>query len=99
MFDKILKALEDMAKWLVLYDAVVPQVFLLEFNTSPVLKDPKDSPETNDGAMIEAALGIVFPWEVRLCGICPISPRLRIANCAAIQPAEQPAELLFSQNK
>jgi hypothetical protein len=38
-------------------------VYLLEFNTSPVLKDPKDSPETNDGAMIEAALGIVFPWE------------------------------------
>lgn len=38
-------------------------VFLLEFNTSPVLKDPKDSPETNDGDMITAALGIVFPWE------------------------------------
>ena len=37
------------------------EVFLLEFNMSPVLKDPKDSPETNDGAMIEAALGIVFP--------------------------------------
>ena len=39
----------------------VVEVFLLEFNMSPVLKDPKDSPETNDGAMIEAALGIVFP--------------------------------------
>jgi len=38
-------------------------VFLLEFNTSPVLKDAKDAPDVNDGDMITAALGIVFPWE------------------------------------
>jgi hypothetical protein len=38
-------------------------VYLLEFNTSPVLKDPKDSPDVNDGEMITAALGIVFPWK------------------------------------
>lgn len=38
-------------------------MFLLEFNTSPVLKDPKDSPDVHDGDMITGALGIVFPWE------------------------------------
>merc|ERR1719460_2105021 len=47
-------------------DYIVDQdnnVFLLEFNTSPVLKDPKDSPDVHDGDMITGALGIVFPWE------------------------------------
>jgi len=47
-------------------DYIVDQdlnVFLLEFNTSPVLKDPKDSDKVHDGDMIAAALGIVFPWE------------------------------------
>jgi hypothetical protein len=47
-------------------DYIVDQdnnVSLLEFNTSPVLKDPKDSPDVHDGDMITGALGIVFPWE------------------------------------
>jgi len=38
-------------------------VFLFEFNTSPVLKDPQDSPEVHDQDMIEGALSIVMPWE------------------------------------
>jgi len=39
------------------------KVYLLEFNTGPVLKDPEDSPETNDAGMIMGALHIVEPWE------------------------------------
>eukprot|EP00747_Dinoflagellata_sp_TGD_P207743 gnl/TRDRNA2_/TRDRNA2_81277_c0_seq1.p1 gnl/TRDRNA2_/TRDRNA2_81277_c0~~gnl/TRDRNA2_/TRDRNA2_81277_c0_seq1.p1 ORF type:complete len:552 (+),score=92.91 gnl/TRDRNA2_/TRDRNA2_81277_c0_seq1:161-1816(+) len=38
-------------------------VFLLEFNTGPVLKDPQDSPDCHDGGMIDGALHIVEPWE------------------------------------
>lgn len=38
-------------------------VFLLEFNTGPVLKDPEDSPEVHDGGMIDGALHLVEPWE------------------------------------
>lgn len=38
-------------------------VWLLEFNMSPVLKDPQDSPDVHDADMITAALDIVFPWE------------------------------------
>lgn len=38
-------------------------VWLFEFNMSPVLKDPQDSPHVHDGDMITAALDIVFPWE------------------------------------
>merc|ERR1711874_553078 len=36
-------------------------VWLLEFNMSPVLKDPQDSPTVNDSDMITAALSIVVP--------------------------------------
>jgi hypothetical protein len=38
-------------------------VWLFEFNMSPVLKDEKDSPEVHDSDMITAALNIVVPWE------------------------------------
>jgi len=38
-------------------------VWLFEFNMSPVLKDPRDSPMVHDGDMITAALDIVSPWE------------------------------------
>jgi len=38
-------------------------VFLFEFNTSPVLKDPETSPDVHDKDMIEGALSIVIPWE------------------------------------
>jgi hypothetical protein len=38
-------------------------VWLFEFNMSPVLKDPQDSPDVHDGDMISAALDIVMPWE------------------------------------
>jgi len=38
-------------------------VLLFEFNMSPVLKDPQDSPVTNDSDMITAALDIVVPRE------------------------------------
>jgi len=38
-------------------------VWLFEFNMSPVLKDPKDSPTVHDADMITAALDIVEPWE------------------------------------
>merc|ERR1711948_172820 len=36
-------------------------VWLFEFNMSPVLKDPQDSPQTNDADMITQALDIVAP--------------------------------------
>jgi len=36
-------------------------VWLFEFNMSPVLKDPEDSPDVHDGDMITAALDIVVP--------------------------------------
>jgi len=38
-------------------------VWLLEFNMSPVLKDPQDSPKVHDADMINGALSIVAPWE------------------------------------
>lgn len=38
-------------------------VWLFEFNMSPVLKDPQDSPKTNDSDMIVAALDIVVPHD------------------------------------
>jgi len=38
-------------------------VYLLEFNTGPVLKDPEDSPDVHDAGMILGALHIVQPWE------------------------------------
>eukprot|EP00927_Polykrikos_kofoidii_P052064 TRINITY_DN4582_c0_g1_i1.p1 TRINITY_DN4582_c0_g1~~TRINITY_DN4582_c0_g1_i1.p1 ORF type:complete len:639 (+),score=132.95 TRINITY_DN4582_c0_g1_i1:124-2040(+) len=38
-------------------------VWLFEFNMSPVLKDAKDSPNVHDSGMITAALNIVVPWE------------------------------------
>lgn len=38
-------------------------VYLLEFNTGPVLKDPEDSPDVHDAGMINGALHIVEPWE------------------------------------
>jgi len=37
--------------------------YMLEFNMSPVLKDPKDSPDVHDADMIRGGLSIVFPWE------------------------------------
>lgn len=39
------------------------EVWLFEFNMSPVLKDPQDSPQTHDADMITAALEIVVPRE------------------------------------
>lgn len=38
-------------------------VYLLEFNTSPVLKDPEDAPEVHDEALVMGALSVVVPWE------------------------------------
>jgi len=37
------------------------KVWLFEFNMSPVLKDPQDSPHNHDGDMISAGLDIVIP--------------------------------------
>ena len=37
-------------------------VWLFEFNMSPVLKDPKDEPKVNDAEMVRGALSIVAPW-------------------------------------
>jgi len=38
-------------------------VYLLEFNTGPVLKDPEDSHDVHDAGMVEGALYIVEPYE------------------------------------
>jgi len=38
-------------------------VYLLEFNTGPVLKDAEDSPDVHDAGMVDGALHIVEPWE------------------------------------
>merc|ERR1712070_843494 len=38
-------------------------VWLFEFNMSPVLKDPQDAPKVNDADMIRGALHIVSPTE------------------------------------
>jgi len=38
-------------------------VYLLEFNMGPVLRDPDDSPDVHDAGMILGALHIVEPWE------------------------------------
>merc|ERR1712183_676887 len=39
------------------------EVWLFEFNMSPVLKDPQDAPKVNDAEMIRGALSIVVPWD------------------------------------
>jgi len=39
------------------------EVWLFEFNTSPVLKDPEDSPDVHDGDLVKGALSILLPWE------------------------------------
>jgi hypothetical protein len=39
------------------------EVYLLEFNMGPVLKDPEDSPSVHDAGMINGALHIVEPWD------------------------------------
>merc|ERR1740129_1470833 len=39
------------------------EVWLFEFNMSPVLKDKKESPKVHDADMITPALDIVVPWE------------------------------------
>jgi len=39
------------------------EVYLLEFNTGPVLKDKEDSPDVHDAGMVEGALHIIEPWE------------------------------------
>merc|ERR1712232_478047 len=38
-------------------------VYLLEFNTGPVLKDAEDSNDVHDEGMVSGALHIVEPWE------------------------------------
>merc|ERR1712113_245913 len=38
-------------------------VYLLEFNSGPVLKAPDDSPDVHDAGMVNGALHIVEPWE------------------------------------
>merc|ERR1712151_732348 len=38
-------------------------VWLFEFNMSPVLKDPQDAPKVNDADMIRGALHIVCPFD------------------------------------
>merc|ERR1712039_552527 len=38
-------------------------VYLLEFNSGPVLKDPDDSPDVHDAGMVTGALHIIEPWE------------------------------------
>mmetsp|Transcript_13643 Transcript_13643/g.31019 ORF Transcript_13643/g.31019 Transcript_13643/m.31019 type:complete len:531 (-) Transcript_13643:23-1615(-) len=38
-------------------------VYMLEFNTGPVLKDPEDSPDVHDAGMVTGALHLVEPWE------------------------------------
>jgi len=52
-------------------DYIVDQrqdVWLFEFNTSPVLRDPHDSPDVHDGDLILGALSIIWPWEGGSCG-------------------------------
>lgn len=44
-------------------------VWLFEFNMSPVLKDPKDEPKVNDAEMIRGALHIVCPFEGGSAGL------------------------------
>lgn len=39
------------------------EVYLLEFNTGPVLRDPEESPDVHDGDMVRGALHLVEPWE------------------------------------
>jgi len=65
--------------------------WFFEFNMSPVLKDPADSPTTNDGDMITGALSIVFPhdqgnqglWELAAEFVSPASVAASAAGCVA----------------
>eukprot|EP00929_Paragymnodinium_shiwhaense_P066907 TRINITY_DN33618_c0_g1_i1.p1 TRINITY_DN33618_c0_g1~~TRINITY_DN33618_c0_g1_i1.p1 ORF type:complete len:652 (-),score=151.66 TRINITY_DN33618_c0_g1_i1:417-2372(-) len=76
------------------------KVWLFEFNMSPVLKDPKDSPEVHDGDMIMEALDIVVPprhetghqnglWDFagEFVGQAPVPPVRDTAGTAKQSPA------------
>jgi len=72
------------------------QVWMFEFNMSPVLKDPKDAPKVNDADMIRGALNIVEPYEGADPGLWdmvgeykgqPPKPKAPPAPAAAAPPA------------
>merc|ERR1712178_383647 len=72
-------------------------VWLFEFNMSPVLKDPQDAPKVNDADMIRGALHIVEPTEGGSPGLWdfvdeyrgePPQPKAKAAPAA---PATAPA--------
>jgi len=74
-------------------------VWLFEFNMSPVLKDPKDAPEVNDADMIRGALHIVDPCEGGSVGLwdfvgeyCGEPPQPKIAQPAAKANPTPPAD-------
>jgi hypothetical protein len=51
------------------------EVWLFEFNTSPVLKDPETSPDVHDGELIKGALSILLPWEGGDLGLWDLAVR------------------------
>mmetsp|Transcript_8713 Transcript_8713/g.16214 ORF Transcript_8713/g.16214 Transcript_8713/m.16214 type:complete len:570 (-) Transcript_8713:97-1806(-) len=56
------------------------EVWLFEFNMSPVLKDEGDSPTVNDSALIRDALSIVLPWEQSSPGLWDFAGRFAKAS-------------------
>jgi len=66
-------------------------VWLFEFNMSPVLKDPQDSPKVNDADMIRGALSIVVPWEKGDPGLWDFAGEFHGAAPLPSAPNGQPA--------
>jgi len=71
-------------------------VWLFEFNMSPVLKDHHDAPEVNDADMIRGALHIVSPWESGVPGLWDfagefegVAPQPKAPPGAGATPAQQ----------
>jgi len=55
-------------------------VWLFEFNTSPVLKDPETSPDVHDADLIQGALSIVVPWDGGDPGLWDLALRYQSAT-------------------
>lgn len=64
-------------------------VYLLEFNTGPVLKDPEDHPEVHDAGMINGALHLVEPWEGGDQDLWDF-----VFECKGVAPNDGPPEII-----
>jgi len=68
-------------------------VFMFEFNTSPVLKDPQDSPDVHDADLIVGALAVIIPYEGGSPGLWDHALKIE-----APEPTTEPADAVAAGN-